>query len=175
MGALDSASGSPDEIVERVALRRCPVLLTSVHREAADTDEEPTIRAILEFWASLPDLRMELSLIIVVAVIYAEAPPSFFDRFRSKRKASMLERKLAQFNGSLSDRLNVVVLPQLANVSLAEAEHWVRNWLRPPDIEDALGRVRQAFGDTLEPLPMAHLDKHLEALAPQDRARLRLQ
>jgi hypothetical protein len=175
MGALDLVNGTADEIVDRASLRRCPVLLTSVHREVVDNNDEPIIRAILEFWASLPDLRSELSLIIVVAMIYAEAKPGLFARFRSQPKVSLLGRKLMQFNDFLSDRLNVIVLPKLADVSLDEAEHWVRNWLRPPDIEDALRRIRQAFGATGAPLPMALLDKHLEALAPENRARLRLQ
>lgn len=167
--------GTPEEVVEYVALCRRPVLLTSVHREVVDNDEEPGIRAILDFWASSPDLRTELSLIVVVAMSYVEAKPGFLARFLAQPKPSGLAQTLAKFNGYLPNKLNVFVLPQLGDISLDEAEHWVRNWLRPTDIEDALRRVREAFGATGAPLPMARLEKHLDALVPQGRARLRLQ
>jgi hypothetical protein len=173
--ALEGTQRTPDEIVERVASRRRPVLLTSVHREEADRDEEPGIRAILDYWGSLPNLRTELSLIIVVGMIYAEPKRSFLARFRAQPKASALGQTLARFNGYRRKKLNVVVLPQLGDISLGEAEHWVRTWLRPRDIEESLKRVRKAFGTTGAAIPMDRLAPYLEALAPEDRERLRLQ
>jgi hypothetical protein len=80
-----------------------------------------------------------------------------------------------KFDGYHPTNLKVVVLPELSNVSLEEVEHWVRNILRPPDIEDALKRAREAFDSKRTPLPMAFLEKRLDALVPNGRVRLRLQ
>jgi hypothetical protein len=49
-----------------------------VHREIVDEDDEACIRAVLDMWALLPDLRAELSLIIIVAMIYAEEQQGFY-------------------------------------------------------------------------------------------------
>jgi hypothetical protein len=165
---------SMDEVVEKLASYRRPVLLTSAHRENPDLDEQPCIRGILDYWASLPDLRSELSLIVVVAIAYADAKLSFFARFRGQPKPSALGNKLAQFNGYRSRELNVLVLPQLADVTLSEAEHWVRHWLQPPDIEETLKRVREAFGVTTA-MPMERLASHLEKLVPKEREIIRQQ
>ena len=173
--ALERSLGTPDEIVENVASFRRPVLLYSVHREGVDTDEEPGIREILNFWAELPVLRTELSLIIVVGMIYAEARTGgFLSRFRPQPKPSTLGQRLARFNGYLSDQLNVVVLPQLGDISLADAEQWVRFWLQPSDIEATLDGVRAAFGTT-STMPMSRLAPYLEKLAPKDREVMRQQ
>jgi iSTAND domain-containing protein len=174
-GELEIMNGSAAAIAERIALYRRPVVLSSVHRQVVDEDDEPTVRAVLDMWASLPDLRTELSLIIIVAMIYADLGRGFMSRFLSRPKTSTLALKLAKFDGYRPNQLKAVVLPELSDVSLEEVEHWVRNVLRPPDIEDALRRVREVFGAKRAPLPMVALEKHLEALAPTDRPRLRLQ
>jgi hypothetical protein len=165
---------STSDIVERIASYRRPVLLTSAHRESADRDEQPVIRGVLDYWASLPDLRTELSLIVVVAMAYADAKLNFFARFRGQPKPSALGRKLAQFNCYRSSDLNVLVLPQLSDISLSEAEHWVRHWLQPPDIEETLKCVREAFGATTA-MPMDRLAPHLEKLVPKNREAIRQQ
>jgi hypothetical protein len=161
-------------IGERIALYRRPLMLSSVHAEIAEEDDE-VIRAFLEMWSSLADLRTELSLIIFVAIICAEPQHGFMSRFRPKPKLSALAQNLEKFESYSPGHLKVVVLPELGNVTVREVEHWVRNVLRPADIEDALRRAREAFGDKRASLPMALLQRPLEALVPTDRERLRTQ
>jgi hypothetical protein len=158
----------------RIALYRRPLMLSSVHADVAEEDDE-AIRAVLDMWSSLADLRTELSLIIFVAMIYAEPQQGFVSRFWPKPKLSTLAQKLEKFEGYRPNHLKVVVLPELGNVTVGEVEHWVRNVLRPADIEDVLRRAREAFGDRRASLPMALLEKPLDALVPKDRARFRSQ
>jgi hypothetical protein len=162
-------------ISARIAFYRRPLVLSSVHTEVGSEDSASVIRSVLDMWASLPDLRTELSLIIFVALIYTKEPQGFLARLWQRPKMTTMAQVLSQFENYKTSHLKVVVLPELGNVTLAEVEHWVRNILRPNDIEDALTRARQVFGNNQSSLPMSALQQHLDGLVPNDRARLRLQ
>jgi hypothetical protein len=169
-----SPTADPASIAQRIADFRRPAIMSSVHKEIIGNEQSDTIAAVLDYWATLPDLPSELSLIIFIAIIHAEQTQQGLLRFLVRRTQSALSRGLASFDGYRPDTLRTVVLPELGNVTIEETEHWVRNVLRPVDIEEALKRARDGYGNKVS-LPMALVEKQLDDLIPRYRARLRLQ
>jgi hypothetical protein len=158
-------------IVDKIANHRSPVILSSLHTEVAGEDDEATLQIVLDFWGQMVDLRADLTLIIILAFTYAERRSSFFDRFRSKPATSVFAEKLWNFEGYRPDRLRVVVLPELDNVTLEDAEDWVREFLKPLDVdlEETLARARRFFNPPDVKIPMQLLATQLGTLVPKDR------
>lgn len=175
IGELDIVSPTTDavSIATKIAHYRRPVLITSVHREIIGDDHEGVIGGILDMWSTLPDLRTELSLIICIAFIYADKKKGFAGWF-GRNQLSGLSQALASFRNYRPEQINTVVLPELGNVTVEETEHWVRNILRPADIEEALRVARGAFGNRTA-LPMTVVLQQLDELVPKYRPKLRLQ
>jgi hypothetical protein len=69
--------------------------------------------------------------------------------------------------------LDIVVLPELANVSVPDIEHWVREIVRPIDSEGMIRQIKQAFKEChLAPdqaVSMEKLAPMLQALLPSGR------
>jgi TIR domain/inactive STAND len=165
-----AASAKSDAVVRRIADYRQPVVFSSIiYGEHWQPNEPELIAKVLEFWARLPDITNAQPLIVFLAFVVRQPTPSLLARWFARRGPSEISQILPTLQKFNSASLEIVLLPELVNISLAEVEHWVRNVVNPDDIEAAIQGIRHAFNRVTSAgstLPMEQLVPILNKLLP---------
>jgi len=160
---LDSSSPSTD-IVRRITDCRNPVVFYSI----ADGEKwRPALRELLSklivFWSELPDVPTTYPVILLVAV-RSQQRTGLSNWFARRREPiqSMLSSIVASLQ---NDNLRVVLLPELGNVSLADAEDWVRSVVESMDPDSIIRQLRELFRQhDLTPEQMIPMERLLPLL-----------
>jgi hypothetical protein len=170
-GALElTASAKADAVARRIADYRQPVVFSSIiYGEHWQPEEPKLIANVLEFWSRLPDIANAQPLIVFLAAVFRQPTTTLLARWfaqRSRREISQILPVLQEFERA---NLEIALLPELVNISLAEVEHWVRDVVNPDDPEAAIQSVKQAFNHaapTGGTLPMEQLVPILNKFLP---------
>jgi len=126
-------------------LRSSIGLWSLIPSEYWQPDEPALIDEVMRFWADLPDLPQPLLLFFVVA--YRETDRSLLARWLSRRPSREIRDTVAALERAGPYKLDIVVLPELADITQAECEHWIRDILRPANIAWAMQQLNQSFQD----------------------------
>jgi hypothetical protein len=165
-----AASAKPDAVARRIADYRQPVVFSSIiYGEHWQLDEPKLIAKVLEFWSRLPDIATAQPLIVFLAAVFQQPATTLLARWFARRHQSEISQILPLLQEFERADLEIALLPELVNISLAEVEHWVRDVVNPDDIEAAIQSVKQAFNRAApagKPLPMEQLVPILNKFLP---------
>jgi hypothetical protein len=170
------AKAKLEVLVRRIADYRLPVVFSSIiHGEDWQPDEPRLLVKVLELWARLPELANAQPLIVFLAAVFRQSSATLVQRWFARRSRPEISQLLPILREFESAGLEIAVLPELVNISLAEVEHWVREVINPDDLQAAIESAKQAFDRTAgagKPLSMEQLLPILNGLLPAT-ARLR--
>ena len=171
-----TVSAKLEVLVRRIADYRQPVVFSSIiHGEDWQPDEPRLLAKVLEFWARLPELANAQPLIVFLAAVFKQSSATLVQRWFARRSRPEISQILPVLREFESTGLEIAVLPELVNISLAEVEHWVREVINPDDLQAAIESAKQSFDRTAgagKPLSMEQLLPILNGLLPAT-ARLR--
>src|SRR5262249_7215595 len=160
----------PDAIARRIADYRQPMVFSSIiYGEHWQPEEPKLIAKVLEFWSRLPEIANGQPLIVFLAAVFRQPTTTLLARWVARRhqpEISQILPLLREFEGA---HLEIALLPELVNISLAEVEHWVRDVVNPDDLEAAIQGVKQAFNRAApagRTLPMEQLVPILSRFLP---------
>jgi hypothetical protein len=169
--ALDLPLSAKIEAVARqIANLRKPVTFCSTIYGTRWQPEEPgLIRKVLEFWSRLPSLLNVQPLIVFLVVALEKPVETWWSRWTAPRPANagLALRTLLQDSGGVD--LDIVMLPELTDVSVPDVEHWVREIVRPADPEGMIRQIKQTFkqrGIAADHVSMEILQQLLQAVLP---------
>jgi TIR domain/inactive STAND len=165
-----AASAKPDAVARRIADYRQPVVFSSIiYGEHWQLDEPKLIAKVLEFWSRLPDIATAQPLIVFLAAVFRQPATTLLARWFARRHQPEISQILPLLQEFERADVEIALLPELVNISLAEVEHWVRDVVNPDDLEAAIQNVKQAFNRAApagKPLPMERLVPILNKFLP---------
>ena len=169
--ALDlPLSAKLEAVARQIANLRKPVTFCSTIYGTRWQPEEPgLIRKVLEFWSQLPGLLNVQPLIVFLVVAVEKPAETWWSRWTAPRAANpgLTLPSLLQDAGGVD--LDIVMLPELTDVSVPDVEHWVREIVRPADPEGMIRQIKQSFkqrGIAADHVSMETLQQLLQAVLP---------
>ena len=156
---------------------RKPVIFSSmIDGGSWGPDEIETIREVIGAWGQVPDLPKGQPLLVFLTIVYRRDPEGLLKRWLTKRRSPEIPALEEALRKRVPQGVIVVMLPELCNVPLDDAEHWVRHKLKPANIEIALEAVRALYakrGDAEAAMPMSTLAPNLKQLIAPSTEKLR--
>jgi hypothetical protein len=170
--ALDlPVSVKMDTLVRRIANFRKPVAFCStIYGEHWQPEEPALIRMVLEFWSKIPSLPNNQPMIAFFVIALHHAVESLLSRWFVRRQSPKISSILDAIREARGIDLDVVVLPELADVTVPDIEHWVREIVRPMDPEGMIRQIKRSFKEyrlaSDQPVAMEKLVPILKAVLP---------
>lgn len=138
---------TPDQLVKQIGLYRRATIFTSIAAcESWQKNEYQLIEAVLKFWAALPDVpATSQPVIILLSISYPPAEISIIQRFINRQPKTSIQESISNIKSPDSGLLRLFILPELSSLSLYDIEEWVREVMRPNEVDDVLRIVRALF------------------------------
>lgn len=142
--------------------RRRPVVFSSlIESNEWSLRELPLVRKVLQYWGDFPDINRSQLVVVCLVIVLSSQRANPLGRWLKLGLRRTTPQDSLQALKAADQRVGVVVLPELADVTQSDLEHWVRQYLKSEDLEEALTRLREYLrsagirpGDTL---PMSSL------------------
>jgi hypothetical protein len=162
-------------IWRQIVNHRKPMVFCSIcYFEHAGPNEAELFAKVAQHWSKLADLPLGQPTIVFLVVVYQQRPASLFLRWLRRAAAPQIDTLVAAVEG-VRPQLNIVTLPELADVSAAEVGSWVHEILQPGDPEAAMRQIREFFRSEGVPpaaaLPMERLLPALKSLMSEAQPR----
>jgi hypothetical protein len=173
--ALDLPVSAETEAVARqiTNFRKAVAFCSTIYGEHWQPDEPQLICKVLEFWSQLSPLPNNQPLIVFLAVALQQTTESRLTRWFARPQSPKIPAVVDALRKAQGIDLDIVVLPELANVSVPDIEHWVREIVRPVDSEGMIRQIKQTFKEChLAPdqaVSMEKLVPMLQAVLPSGR------
>lgn len=175
----DNMYATRQAVADAISAKDVPTFFHS-HLAGSDWggDGESIVKAFLDFWADLPDVKAgrALSFLFFKYNGGASAPARLAElNARAEEFFNDLSRRAATF-----ERAHVVVLPRLPPVVMRDAETWVRTRehfrklcpnhpLEFCNVERAVEEIERIYADPLTPIPLEQLAPRLRAVIVNNR------
>jgi hypothetical protein len=138
------ATSDSQSLSKNIANLRRPLAFCSlINSSDWQAKELPLLRDIVKFWSDFPDINRSQIVIICVAIVLSNTRSSMLRRWLRRGEQKPTVRETLQSLDTGNHRIGLVLLPELVDVPVGDLEHWVRQYLKPDDLEDALQRLRQ--------------------------------
>jgi TIR domain/inactive STAND len=177
-GALElPVSAKPDALVRRITnFRKAVAFCSTICGEYWRPEEPALIRNVLDFWSKLPALPNNQPVIIFLAIGLQQVDESLFSRWFAHRAPAKIPAVLDALRQGGGIDLDIVILPELVDITVPDIEHWVRDVIRPIDPEGMIRQIKHSFKEcqlaTDKSVSMERLLPLLEAVLPaNDRLR----
>ncbi|HEX8116842.1 MAG TPA: hypothetical protein VF521_06190, partial [Pyrinomonadaceae bacterium] len=175
----DNMYATRQAVADAVSAKDVPTMFHS-HLASCDWggDGESIVRAFLDFWADLPDVKAGRALVFLFFKYNGGASAS-------GRLAELNARAEEFFNdltkqAAAFEKAHVIALPRLPPVAMRDADTWVRTRehfrkLCPNhpfefcNVERAVDEIERIYADPLLPIPMEQLAPRLRAVINNNR------
>jgi hypothetical protein len=140
---LDLTTADFQALARRIADFRKPVVFFSIANGEKWLPALPSLlRDLSEFWSQLPDGSKTQPLIVILGIRRRQEKRSAW----FVRRSAPIQAMIAAAIGELATaNLQMILLPELTDVSMTEVEDWVRGVMQPSDPEGAIRQIKQAF------------------------------